>query len=119
VFVISDFIQSSPDSPFREALMRLARTNDLVAIRLITGATLELPDVGWVEMTDPETGRRVMFDASRRKVREHYRHSVLRAQADTAALLGQVGAELVDINTASDPLAVLSSFFRMRRGTPR
>jgi uncharacterized protein (DUF58 family) len=117
VFVISDFIQSGPASPFRNALMRLARGNDLIAIRLITGATLELPDVGWVETTDPETGRRVMLDASRRKVREHYRHSVLRAQADTAALLGEVGAELVDVNTASDPLAVLSSFFRRRRGT--
>jgi uncharacterized protein (DUF58 family) len=119
VFVISDFIHSSPTSPFRQALIRLARTNDLVAIRLVTGATLELPDVGWVETTDPETGRRVMFDAGRRKVREHYKHSVLRAQADTAALLGEVGAELVDVNTASDPLAVLASFFRMRRGTYR
>jgi uncharacterized protein (DUF58 family) len=117
VFVISDFIQSGPASPFRDALMRLARGNDLVAIRLITGAQLELPDVGWIETTDPETGRRVMIDASRKRVREHYRHSVLRAQADTAAMLGEVGAELVDVNTASDPLAVLSSFFRRRRGT--
>jgi uncharacterized protein (DUF58 family) len=117
VFVISDFIQSGPDTPFRDALMRLARGNDLVAIRLITGAQLELPDVGWIETTNPETGRRVMIDANRKKVREHYRHSVLRAQADTAALLGEVGAELVDVNTASDPLAVLTSFFRMRRGT--
>jgi uncharacterized protein (DUF58 family) len=117
VFVISDFIQGTPDSPFREAIMRLARSNDLVAVRLISHATLELPDVGWIETTDPETGRRVMIDAGRKRVREHYRHSVLRAQADTAALLGEVGAELVDVDTAADPLAVLSNFFRMRRGT--
>ncbi len=119
VFVISDFIQSSPASPFREAVMRLASAHDLIAIRLVTAATLEIPDLGWVEMTDPETGRRVTLNTGRRKVREHYRHSVLRAQADTAALLGEAGAELVDINTASDPLAVLSAFFRMRRGMPR
>lgn len=119
MFVISDFIQAGPASPFRDALLKLARTNDLVAIRLVTGATLDLPDVGWVEMTDPETGRRVMLNAGHKKVREHYRHSVLRAQADMAALLGEVGAELVDVNTASDPLAVLSSFFRTRRSTPR
>lgn len=117
VFVISDFIQSTPDSPFREALMRLARANDLVAIRLISRATLELPNVGWIETTDPETGRRVMFDAGQKRVREHYRHSVLRAQADTAAVLGEVGAELVDVDTSADPLAVMSNFFRMRRGT--
>ena len=117
VFVISDFIQGTPDSPFRQALIALARANDLVAIRLISHATLELPDVGWVETTDPETGRRVMFDAGRKRVREHYRHSVLRAQADTAAMLSEVGAELIDVDTAADPLAVLSNFFRMRRGT--
>jgi len=118
VFVVSDFIQS-PASPFRDALTRLARGNDLVAVRLTSRATLELPHVGWVEMTDPETGRRVMFDASRKKVRERYRHSVLRAQADTAALLGEVGAELVDVSTAGDPLAPLAAFFRMRRGVHR
>jgi uncharacterized protein (DUF58 family) len=118
VFVMSDFIQAGPHSPFRDALLKLARNNDLIAIRLVSGATLELPDVGWVEMTDPETGRRVVLNAGRKKVREHYRHSVLRAQADTAALLGEVGAELVDVNTSGDPLAALSSFFR-RRGMPR
>jgi uncharacterized protein (DUF58 family) len=117
VFVISDFIQSTPDSPFRDTLVRLAQANDLVAVRLVSRATLELPDIGWMETTDPETGRRVLLDTGKKRVREHYRHSVLRAQADTAALLGQVGAELVDVDTASDPLAVLSSFFRMRRGT--
>ncbi len=118
VFVISDFIQAGPTTPLREALLKLARGNDLIAIRLISGATLELPDVGWVEMTDPETGRRVMLNAGHKKVREHYRHSVLRAQADTAAVLGEVGAELVDVDTANDPLAVLSAFFR-RRSAPR
>ncbi len=119
IFLISDFIQSNPGSPFRKTLIKLAGAHDLVAIRLVAEATLELPDVGWVELTDPETGRRVTLNTGRRKVREHYRHSVLRDQADTAALLGQVGAELVDINTAGDPVAALDSFFRMRRSTPR
>ncbi len=119
VFVLSDFIHSGPDTPFRNALLKLARMSDLIAVRLVSAATLELPDVGWVEMTDPETGRRVVLNAGHKKVREHYRHSVLRAQADTAALLGEVGAELVDVNTVNDPLAVLSGFFRTRRSTPR
>ncbi len=119
VFVISDFIQSNPGSPFRDALMQMARAHDLVAIRLVTSATLELPDVGWVEMTDPETGRRVILNTHRRKVRDHYRHSVLRSQADTAALLGEVGAELVDVNTAGDPLMALAGFFRTRRANSR
>jgi hypothetical protein len=31
-------------------------------------------------------------------------------------VLGEVGAELVDVDTSADPLAVMSAFFRMRRG---
>ena len=119
VFVISDFIQSSSESPFRKALMRVGSVHDLVAVRLLSAATLELPDVGWVEMNDPESGRRVMFNSGQRKVREEYHRSVLRAQADTAALLGEVGAELLDVDTASDPLAALTRFFRLRGGMPR
>jgi len=119
VFLISDFIQVGLESPFREALMRLATFNDLVAIRLRTEATLELPDVGWLEMTDPETGNRVMIDTTIQRVRDNYRQRGIRAQEDITTLLGEAGAELVNVDTASDPIAVLSSFFRMRRATPR
>jgi len=119
IFVISDFIQSSAESPLRDALMRVGSVHDLVAVRLLTAATLELPDVGWVEMNDPESGRRVTFDSGQRKVREEYHRRALRAQADTAALLGEVGAELLDVDTASDPLAALTRFFRMRGGMRR
>ena len=119
IFVISDFIQSSPEPPLRDALMRVASVHDLVAVRLLTAATLELPDVGWVEMSDPESGRTVMFDSGQRKVWKEYHRSALRARADTAALLGEVGAELLDVDTAADPLAALTRFFRMRGGLTR
>ncbi len=119
IFVISDFIQDSAAAPLRNALMRVGSAHDLVAVRLLTAATLELPDVGWVEMSDPESGRRVMFDSGRQKAREEYHRSALRARADTAVLLGEVRAELLDVDTASDPLAALTRFFRMRGGRPR
>ena len=119
VFVISDFIQSSAEAPFRNALARVGSVHDLVAVRLLTAAMLELPNVGWVEMNDPESGRRVIFDSGQLKVREEYHRSALRAEADMAALLGEVGAELLDVDTASDPLAALTRFFRMRGGRYR
>jgi uncharacterized protein (DUF58 family) len=119
VFVISDFIQGYRESPFRTGLMRLARAHDVVAIRLASLAMDELPNVGWVEMTDPESGRRIVIDAGSKRVRERYRRSVLHAQAEIATLLTEVGAELIDVNTATDPLAVLSDFFRRRQRTNR
>lgn len=119
VFVISDFIQNGREAPYRAALARIGRAHDVVAIRLASGAADELPDVGWVEMTDPESGRRVVIDAGSRRVRERYRRSVHHARAEIARLLTEVGADLVDVNTATDPLAVLAAFFRRRRRATR
>ena len=115
VCLISDFIQDRRDSAFTAALGRLARTHDLVAVRLISDASDELPDIGWVEMTDPESGRRIVIDTGSRRVRDRYRHSVHVEHAAMAALLTEVGAELVEVNTALDPLAPLADFFRRRQ----
>jgi uncharacterized protein (DUF58 family) len=119
VFVISDFIQSCREPAFRTALTRITRMHDLVAVRLAGVAMDELPNVGWVEMTDPESGRRVVIDTGSRGVREHYRRSVEHAQADIATLLTEVGAELVDVNIATDALAALAGFFRRRQRAKR
>ncbi len=115
VFVLSDFIQTGPHDPFVASLKRACRAHDVIAIRLSSRATDELPSVGWVELTDPESGRRVVVDTGDRKVSERYRKRVLRAHARTASLLAEAGAELVDVDSAGDPLAVLSDFLRRRR----
>jgi uncharacterized protein (DUF58 family) len=115
VFLISDFIQNRSDPGLSTALGRAARAHDLIAVRLASQAIAELPDVGWVELTDPETGRRVVVDSGSRRVREHYRRSVQLATAQMAALLSEAGAQLIDVDTAADPLAPLSEFFRRRR----
>lgn len=119
VFVISDFIHGGREAPFREALGRVARAHDVVAIRLASVATDELPDVGWVELTDPETGRRALINTGSRRLRDRYRRSVRQAQAAIAAHLTEVGTELIDVDTTTDPLAVLSQFFRRRRRVKR
>src|SRR5690606_13908137 len=58
VFVISDFIQDRNQPSFQGALGRAARAHDLIAVRLASAAADELPNVGWLETTDPESGKR-------------------------------------------------------------
>ena len=118
VFLISDLIQRT-DPRFRLAAGIVARVHDLVVVRLASTATDELPDVGWVELTDPESGRRIAIDSGSSRVRERYRRSVHRAHADMAALLTDMGAELVEVNTGADPLAALAEFFRRRQRSHR
>lgn len=119
VFLVSDFIQHPRNPSFLSAVTRCAQRNRLVAIRLASAAADVLPDVGWVEMTDPESGRRVVVDAGSRRVREHYHRSVVHARAECAALLAERDVELVEINTAADPLQALADFFRRQRRVTR
>lgn len=119
VFVVSDFIQSADRSDLEPSLARAARIHDLVAIRLSSGAVDALPNVGWIELDDPESGKRVLVNSSREGVRRRYAHAVRAAAAETDALLDRAGVEVVDIDTSIDPLAGLTRFFRNRRAAPR
>jgi uncharacterized protein (DUF58 family) len=116
VFVISDFIQPGEDSGvYRRFLGQVGLRHDLVALRLASPLADGLPGVGWVEMTDPESGKRVFLDTGGRQASERYRKGVARTRAATAARLGSAGAEVVELNTARDPLPVLADFLRRRR----
>jgi uncharacterized protein (DUF58 family) len=115
VFVISDFIQDPGDDRYRTAIARVARRHDLIVVRLGNTASSELPNVGWVEFLDPESGRRITLDTGSRRVRDRYRRSLAAAHAELAGLLTEVGAGLVEVDTATDPLAPIAGFFRRRR----
>lgn len=119
VFVISDFIQDHRDPRFREYVGRVAREHDLIAVRLTGSAMMELPDVGWIEMTDPESGRRAVVDTGSRRVRDRYRRGVAGSRAEVAALLGELGAEVIEVDADYDALAPIAEFFRRRRRIAR
>ncbi len=115
VFLLSDLIQAEDESGLRRALARSARRHDLVVLRPGGGPADELPDVGWVEVTDPESGRPAVIDTGRPAVREQYRQVVRRDRRKMANLLEDVGARLVDVDVSGDPLAALANFLRRRR----
>jgi uncharacterized protein (DUF58 family) len=109
-------VRREGEERFRSALARVARRHDLVAIRLGNRATSELPKVGWLELLDPESGRRITVNTGSRRVRERYRKSLGAADQKFTELLNEVGASLVEVDTAQDPLLPIASFFRRRRG---
>jgi len=119
VFIISDFMQDHRAPRFREALGRLARSHDTIGIRLSSPGVTELPNVGWVQIMDPESGRRVTVDTGNRGVRQRYRHATLRQGAEVMELLTEVGAECLDVNTDIDPLLPLAGFLRRPRRSIR
>ncbi len=77
VFLVSDFMV--PDAVGEEAvdayakmLRAAARRHDLVCVDVSDPAEKELPDVGLVELEDPETGELVLVDTSSAAVRKAF-----------------------------------------------
>jgi uncharacterized protein (DUF58 family) len=75
--IVSDFIDPSPtldpqvERPWERPIRRLAARHQVLAVEVIDPRELELPDVGLLTLTDPETGRTKEIHLSR-KVRAAY-----------------------------------------------
>jgi len=76
VIILSDFI--SPD--FMRPLRILRQRHEVIALRVRDERERELPDVGLIELEDPETGEQVLVDTSDEEFRERYRELVCEAE---------------------------------------
>ncbi|MCP5273040.1 MAG: DUF58 domain-containing protein [Burkholderiaceae bacterium] len=112
VFVVSDFI-SAPG--WEEALGRLARRHDVVAVRLFDPAEMALPDVGLVTLEDAETGEQLFVDATDPAFRARYAALAEAAEAELADALGRAGVDLLELATDDDLLDALLRFADLRR----
>jgi uncharacterized protein (DUF58 family) len=112
VFVVSDFI-SAPG--WEDALARLARRHDVVAVRLFDPAEMALPDVGLVTLEDAETGEQLFVDATDPGFRERYAALAEQAEAALQAALLRAGTDTLELATDDDLLESLLRFADLRR----
>lgn len=100
-------------------LRRLAARHQVLAIEIIDPRELDLPDVGLVEMTDPETGTVHEIVLSRR-VRERYAAAAAAQRARTRDALRRAGAHHLVLRTDRDWIADIARFaLRQRRAAGR
>ncbi len=116
VFVVSDFI-SQPG--WAEALARLARRHDVVAVRLWDPLEMDLPDIGLVTVEDAETGEQLFVDASDPAFRERYAAAAEEQEARLMEQLAGCGADVIELATDDDLLEALLRFADLRRQRAR
>lgn len=120
VFLISDFVTGpSSDPALEHAARKLAWDHDFVPIRLSDPAAIELPDVGMIAVTNPETGAREIVNSGRRKVRDGFRARSLEVRATIDDLFRELQVDTVDLDTSADYLPPLIGFFRRRARSQR
>ena len=117
VFVLSDFI-SRPG--WQDALARLTRRHDVVAVRLLDPLELELPDVGLLLLLrDPETGEQLQVDTHERGFRHRFARLAAQREAELRASLARAGVDTLELSTDDDLADAFTRFLDLRRRRSR
>jgi uncharacterized protein (DUF58 family) len=111
VAVISDF---RGPMDWRLPLLRVAGRHDVVAFEVRDRREMELPDVGDIWVTDPETGAHLRVDTRDRRLRERFKAAAAEERAQVANLLSSSGVDHLVLHTAGDWLRELATFLELR-----
>ncbi|MCP4266912.1 MAG: DUF58 domain-containing protein [Candidatus Brocadiaceae bacterium] len=109
-FLVSDFITEG----FERALRIANKRHDMVAVSITDPRELEIPNVGFVELEDAETGEITLVDTSDRKMMERFNRFNIKNMEERARLLRGMGVDLVDVRTDSSYVEPIMKFFRAR-----
>ncbi len=112
VVVISDFMGTPAWS---RRLRALVERHDVMAVEVVDPRELTLPDVGYLTVADPETGRRRVVDTGDARLRERYARAAAAQRAAVAADIRRAGADHLQVRTDADWLADLLRHIEVRR----
>ncbi len=110
VILVSDFL----DRDYERQLRVLRSRHDVVAVQIVDPREEDLPAMGLVHLTDPETGETVVLDTSSRRSREAFFEQARSRRARTDNLFRKLQLDRVIISTSDDFVDPLVQFFRRR-----
>ena len=114
VFLVSDFLQQSGDETFARLLRATARHHDLVCAMVADPAERELPNVGLVELEDPETGELVLVDTSSAKLRREFAAAAAAADETARRFFAKTGIDTLDLSTDRPYIDEVRALFKRR-----
>lgn len=109
-FLVSDFLGTD----FEPALRVARRRHDLIPIVVTDVREAELPNVGFVELEDLETGEAVLVDTASRRQRDRYARIMDRQVEERNAIFNRMDTPTIDICTDRSYIDPLVKFFRRR-----
>jgi uncharacterized protein (DUF58 family) len=110
VVVVSDFLATG----WEQSLRRLVAAHDVVAIAVDDPRERRLPDAGWIELEDAETGGHVVVDSGDREVRARLAAEFDRRHAERDRILSTIGVDVVSVDTVTDYALPLRRAFARR-----
>ena len=109
-FVISDFVGGD----FEQALKIAANRHDIVALQISDKGEAVIPNLGLLELQDPETGKRFWTDTSSQKVRDSYAQWWTTLTNNNLDIFRHAGIDVAQLYTDEDYVPALSALFARR-----
>jgi uncharacterized protein (DUF58 family) len=114
--VISDFLEDEDHpSDWPRELRRLAVRQQVLCVEVLDPAELALPDVGVLDLMDPETGATVEVQTGNARFRARYAQAAAEQRARIADGIRTGGAAHLRLSTGSDWLRDIAAFIAERR----
>ncbi|MGH8795011.1 MAG: DUF58 domain-containing protein [Stackebrandtia sp.] len=110
--IISDFLS---EEGWERPVRKLAVRHDVLAVEIVDPRELELPDVGVLELIDPETGETHEVQTHDAEFRRRYAHAAQAQRATIASSLRRAGAARLRLSTDSDWLRDIVRFVAAQR----
>ena len=110
VFLISDFICED----YSRALMLASKKHDLIPVTISDPRECELPNIGFIDLMDAETGERILIDTSDKKVRRTFSALNIQRHTELKKQFRQMNADAINIETDKSYVDTLVRFFKMR-----
>ena len=112
VFIFSDF----QDTGFDESMRRIGKKHDLVAVAVEDPAEVEIPEVGLLELQDPESGEFVLVDTSSKSFQRDYKDAIKKRRIERQQTLRRAQVDQVIVDAGGDIVQPLIGFFHRRNG---
>ena len=124
VFLVSDFLQTTATDPtskqpndqtvFARMLRATAHHHDMVCVPVSDPAEGELPDVGLVELEDPESGDLVLVDSSSAAVRRAFAERASAERDELTRFFRKTGIDTLPIATDRPYIDDVRTLFKRR-----
>jgi len=111
IFLISDFMA---DSAYQKQLRILRRRHDVIALNIGDIREQDIPDIGYIELEDAESGEQMLVNTSDKEFRKNYVRLVRQQRNSWKKMMARVGIDTIQLLSGEAFDVPLRKFFAMR-----
>lgn len=109
-FLISDF----QDDNYQSQLRTIKKRHDLIAIGIYDQRELDIPNIGFIELEDAETGESILVNTSSKKFRSQFAKESKRQMISQEEFFRSSAIDFIQISTSEPYVDPIVKFFRNR-----